>query len=497
MRTIMYVLTASLIGAIALGSISCGSEKKEMKEEPATRTEKIPVTTSSDVAMKSFLQGRELAEKLRGQESLRYFEQAIAEDHDFAMAHLYLALFSPSAKAFFENLNRAVALAENVTEAERLWIRGVEAGANGLPMEQRKYYRSLVMAYPNDERAHTLLGNHYFGQQEWDLAIGEFTQAIQINPEYSQPYNQLGYAHRFLGNYSEAEQAFKKYIELIPDDPNPYDSYAELLMKMGRFEDSIASYRKALEQNPNFVASHIGIATNYNFLGEHARAREQLEKLYEIARNDGERRAAHFARTVSYVDEGDMKHALGELQKQFQLAKGIDDAAAMSGDLTVMGNILLENDKPDAAREKFQEALRIMENSNLSQEVKDNARRGYLYNMARVALRKHDLDRAREHSSEFHRKVTEVNSPLQIKLAHELEGRIAIEEANYDRALEELHQANLQNPYNLYRISLAYEKKGEKDKAREYCRQAAGFNALNSLNYAYIRTKAGNMLNSM
>ena len=48
-------------------------------------------------------------------------------------------------------------------------------------------------------------------------------------------------------HYANAEKAFQKYIELIPKDPNPYDSYAELLLKMGRFEDSIAQYRKALE----------------------------------------------------------------------------------------------------------------------------------------------------------------------------------------------------------------------------------------------------------
>ena len=49
----------------------------------------------------------------------------------------------------------------------------------------------------------------------------------------------LGYAYRQEGDYANAEQAFKKYIELIPNDPNPYDSYAELLLKMGKFDESI------------------------------------------------------------------------------------------------------------------------------------------------------------------------------------------------------------------------------------------------------------------
>ena len=66
-------------------------------------------------------------------------------------------------------------------------------------------------------------------------------KATAINPSFSTPYNQLGYAYRFLEKFPEAEDAFKKYTQLIPDDPNPYDSYAELLMKMGRFDESIKS----------------------------------------------------------------------------------------------------------------------------------------------------------------------------------------------------------------------------------------------------------------
>ena len=41
---------------------------------------KIPITTSSEEARQYFLQGRDLADKLRVQESLQYFEKAVAAD---------------------------------------------------------------------------------------------------------------------------------------------------------------------------------------------------------------------------------------------------------------------------------------------------------------------------------------------------------------------------------------------------------------------------------
>ena len=79
---------------------------------------------------------------------------------------------------------------------------------------------------------------------------------------------------------------------------------------------------------------------------------------------------------------------------------------------------------------------------------------------------------------------------VQLKQAHELAGRIALAEKNYAIAIAELQQANEQNPRNLYRLAQAYQAKGDSTKAREYYAQAAGFNSLPQLNYAFIRLKS-------
>jgi tetratricopeptide (TPR) repeat protein len=482
-----YALLLSMVFFMLL-LIGCGATQEEGK---------IPITTESGKAKEYFLQGRELFEKLRGQDARPFFEKAIAEDEDFAMAYLFRSFVMPSVKEFWQNLNKAKELIGGVSEGERLWILGVEAGASGLPMKQREMYKQLVEEYPNDERAHNLLGNNYFGQEQYEQAIAEYQRAIQINPNFSQPYNQMGYANRFLENYAEAEKAFQKYIELIPDDPNPYDSYAELLMKMGRYDESIENYGKALEQDPNFVASHIGIATNLNFLGNHNKAREQLQELYDMARNDGERRAALFAMSVSYVDEGDFDAALEEQNKAYALAEKINDAGAMAGDNVVMGNILLEAGRIDEAADKFEKAVEIVEASNLSEDVKENTRRFYLFNAGRVAIKKGNLEEAKAKMEEFLQKAEAINHPFQIKFAHQLAGQIALEEKKWDKAIEELQQSSLQNPYNWFRMALAYKGKGDTEKDRELFERAADWNALNSMNYAFMRHRAQQMLESL
>jgi tetratricopeptide (TPR) repeat protein len=98
---------------------------------------------------------------------------------------------------------------------------------------------------------------------------------------------------------------------------------------------------------------------------------------------------------------------------------------------------------------------------------------------------------------EFLQKAEAVNNPFQIKFAHELAGQIALEEKQWDKAIEELQQSSLQNPYNWYRMALAYKGKGDTEKAKELFEKAADWNALNSLNYAFMRHKAQQMVESL
>jgi tetratricopeptide (TPR) repeat protein len=238
---------------IVVTSTACSKTIASGNAAPSSDAGKVPITTTSNDARAEFLLGRSLSEKLLAQESLQHFDKAIALDPEFATAELARANSSPTAKEFFEHLNKAVSLADKTSDGEKLFILANEAGANGDVVKQKEALDKLVAEYPNDERAHFNLGNYYFGQQNLDLAIEHYKKATELAPSYSPAYNILGYAYRQQRDYAEAEQAFKKYIELIPGDPNPYDSYGELLLKMGRFDDSIAQYRKSLSIDPHFV----------------------------------------------------------------------------------------------------------------------------------------------------------------------------------------------------------------------------------------------------
>src|SRR5262249_9844679 len=291
-------------------------------------------------------------------------------------------------------------------------------------------------------------------------------------------------------DYPNSESAFKKYIELIPNDPNPYDSYAELLLKMGKFDDSITQYRKTLSIDQNFINAHQGIGMALLYQGKADEAAAEIQKITGKARSDAERRTALFALTVVDVDSGKWDKALADVDQQYALGEKSNDVPGLTGDLQLKGNILLEMGKYDEAKAQYEKALKMTQDSNMSQEIKDNTALFQHYNLARVALGKKDLATDKTEADAFWKGTEAKKNPAQMRQAHQLMGLIALEEKDYDKAVSELKQANQQNPYDLYRLCQAYKGKGDAASAKEFCTKSANFNSLPAINYAFVRAKA-------
>src|SRR5664279_3617016 len=174
----------------------------------AAQVKEVPVTTSSKEALNFFLTGRDKFENQETASASSLFDKAIEKDPSFAIAYIYRAQSGGGYNVFRQNLDQ------------------------------------LLSTFPFDKRVQELAGEHYYNINDFQSALAHFTKAKEIDSNFAPVYNMIGYCQSALNNYPAAEEAFQTYIKLLPDKPNPYDSYAELLLKIGKYDESIAQYKK-------------------------------------------------------------------------------------------------------------------------------------------------------------------------------------------------------------------------------------------------------------
>lgn len=456
----------------------------------------IPVTTSSPKALKAYLEGRDLLDKLRGPDARPFFQKAVELDPTFALAQLGLAQTAPTPAEVFPAMQRAVELAGRASGAEANLIRAWEAGVNSRPTEQLEHLQALVAACPQDPRAAFLLGSYHFGRQEWEEAVKGYEAAIRLDPDFAPTYNQLGYALRNLGKLDEAEKAFCTYKRLVPDEPNPYDSHAELLMLMGKHREAVEEYRKALAINPNFAPSYVGMGNAYMRLGDVDAARKAFATLHFIASDEGRRRQAMVWLASADILEGKYDDAVRLISKSMAAARERNDLASVAGDLNLLGVIALESGDPDRAEELFRQSADATAAAPVTPEVRATGQHTTLYMTTRVALARSDLAVAEEQTGAYCRASAERRVPFELRRCRELRGLVAMAKGDAAGAVTELHAAGDADPRVLFELGLAYQAAGDLEAARSTFESVANFNALN-VAAAFVRPRAARLLKDM
>jgi Tfp pilus assembly protein PilF len=126
-------------------------------------------------------------------------------------------------------------------EAQRYFQEGYEKQAKGELEEAVKLYQKSIELFPTAE-AHTFLGWAYSFQGNIEAAIAECKKAIQIDPEYGNPYNDIGCYLIDRGRYEEAQTWLEKATRA-----RRYESYCYPYYNMGRLWEQKGDWFKALE----------------------------------------------------------------------------------------------------------------------------------------------------------------------------------------------------------------------------------------------------------
>jgi tetratricopeptide (TPR) repeat protein len=224
--------------------------------------------------------------------------------------------------------------------------------------------------------------------------------------------------------------------------------------------------------------------------GKPDEAAGKMDELYGRARDDADRRTAMFVKGVILTDAGRTDAAVKEIEREYAYDAKLADTANMSPDALLIGNILLNAGRTEAAAKQYERALALVEHSSLSDQVKQDTRLADHYNKGRVALAKGDVAGAKTEAKAYLDGAAERQNKFRTRQAHELEGRIALAEKQYDDAIAHLGQANQQDPEVVYLTALAYQGKGDSAKAKALAAKAADANVLPLATYAFVRAKA-------
>lgn len=499
LKHINVLRTAVVLGAALLVVLQTGCAGPAAKAEPAAEPAEIPITTASEEARAVFLEARQLGDNIRFDEARELYSQAIEKDPDFARALWARALTATSNKDFQEHLSRAVALAPNVSEGERLLIEANQALAENNPLKALELREQLVRKHPNDKRAHVQLAFSYAGQDEDDKAIAEYEKAIAIDSDFAPPYNALGYAYMANGEYEQAEEAFKNYIRLIPDEANPYDSMADLYTRMGRHEEAIEHYKKSAELNPLFAVSQRKIGLNQIYLGQYDEGRASIRLAIEMEPTPLGKVVGLETIAFSYLYEGKPQQTLAEISKAIELAA----EANLPGRLALIhaGICYLhaELGSLDKAEQSLAVCNEVVEGAELSPALADFFADLALFNEAFIAAKRQDFETALAKADEMKASIEAGTDPEEIENYHLLLGLIYIEKGEYVQAVEHLVKVDQDDPFNVYQLALAESGAGNQDKATELYQQVARWNEVQShstndllraLGYALVRPKA-------
>ena len=122
-------------------------------------------------------------------------------------------------------------------------------------------WASTVKTSPESPRAHFALGDVYYQRGEYLLAIDQYQEALQLNPQVAELYNALGLAYEEVPDYSLASGAYRQGLKVPALAPETKSSLwinlGNVYCRMGAFDQARTAYQKVLDLDPaNPAAEH-------------------------------------------------------------------------------------------------------------------------------------------------------------------------------------------------------------------------------------------------
>ena len=297
MRRIVSTCTVFAVGLCLVAPLSAHHVKKG---QSAT----MPVTTPSAKARELWEKGVTDYENLYLERCNEDWRAAVKEDPSLAVAWAWIAFNSGDPKEVSDARAKAKALAPKLNPGEQLMVSWISKVQEGDFLGGITAMNDMLEMYPRDKHLLYLAGNWLMGEDGNEQAQRIMEKALAIDKNFPAALNDLAYIDARNRQFAKALAAMDRYVVMLPKEPNPQDSYGELLRMSGNFEGALVHYRAALKMDPDFVSSQLGLGDTYALMGNQEQARVEYDKAIRFAHTEADRFTYGMQKAMTYVRDG-------------------------------------------------------------------------------------------------------------------------------------------------------------------------------------------------
>jgi tetratricopeptide (TPR) repeat protein len=228
---------------------------------------------------------------------------------------------------------------------------GIMLGRQGRVQEAIGQYEQALRLNPDFAEAHYNFGVALSGQGKLQEEIGQYEQALRIKPEYADAHNNLGVALRDLGRPQEAIGHYEQALRLNPDCAEAHINWGSALLDQGRLQEAIGQYKQALRIKPEYADAHFNLGIALEKLRRTPEAIEHYEQALRLNPDDAE---AHFNLGI----------ALEKLRRTPEAIEHYEQALRLNPDYAKahfnLGLALARTGKVQEAIEHWEQTLRLI-----------------------------------------------------------------------------------------------------------------------------------------
>ena len=158
-----------------------------------------------------------------------------------------------------------------------------ESGA--LELARRNCRRALTLN-PNLVDGHLAMGGVFNLSGDEHGALDEFAKVLKLDPSNPRALVWQGQTYERLNRWADAEQSFKRVLQERPNYWLAYHELATALNGQGKYQEAIEKFRAATLAAPGNAQAFANLGGEYLQVGDFAQATESLKKSLALLPND-------------------------------------------------------------------------------------------------------------------------------------------------------------------------------------------------------------------